>query len=94
MKPIFAALAAATLITATPAVVKAGPIMKMLEEKKAKQSTATGSGTTAPASASTPAAAAAAPKNPAFETAKLKCKQLGNKEGSDKFNSCVMTLME
>lgn len=93
MKPIFAALAAATLITATPSLVKAGPIMKMLEEKKAKQATATGSGTTDPASASTPAAATA-PKNPAFETAKLKCKQLGNKEGSDKFNSCVMTLME
>ena len=82
MKPIFAALAVATLITATPAVVEAGPIMKMLEEKKAKQATATGSGTTAPASTSTPAAAAAAPKNPAFETAKLKCKQLGNRKAA------------
>ena len=81
MKPIFAALAVATLITATPAVVEAGPIMKMLEEKKAKQATATGSGTTAPASTSTPAAAAA-PKNPAFETAKLKCKQLGNRKAA------------
>lgn len=92
MKPFFATLAAAMLITATPTLVKAGPIMKMLEEKKAKQ--ATGTSSTAPTSASTPAAAAPASKNPAFDTAKQKCKQLGNKEGSDKFNSCVMTLME
>ena len=89
MKPFFATLAAAMLITATPTLVKAGPIMKMLEEKKAKQ--ATGTSSTAPTSASTPAATS---KNPAFDTAKQKCKQLGNKEGSDKFNSCVMTLME
>ena len=58
----------------------------------AKQAAGATSGSAS--TAQVPPAATSAGKNPAFETAKLKCKQLGNKEGSDKFNSCVMTLME
>jgi hypothetical protein len=71
---------------------QAGPIMKMLEEKKAKQAAGTTS-STAPTTQAPPSATPAS-ENSVFETAKLKCKQLGNKEGSDKFNSCVMTLMD
>lgn len=71
---------------------QAGPIMKMLEEKKAKQAA---SSTSTATTAQPPTAASATNKgNPQFDTAKKKCKELGNKEGSDKFNSCVMTLME
>jgi hypothetical protein len=70
----------------------AGPLMKMLEEKKAKQ--AASSGSTAPAAQAQQAPAAATNDNSKFATAKTKCKELGNKPGSDKFNSCVMTLME
>lgn len=71
---------------------QAGPIIKMLEEKKAKQAA---SSTSAAPTPQTPTNAPAASKgNPQFDAAKVKCKELGNKEGSDKFNSCVMTLME
>lgn len=65
---------------------------KMPEEKKARQAVGATSGT-APTTQAPPIAAPLS-KNSAFETAKLKCKQLGNKEGSNKFNKCVMTLME
>jgi ribosomal protein L12E/L44/L45/RPP1/RPP2 len=71
---------------------QAGPIIKMLEEKKAKQ--AASSTSPAPAAQPPTAAPATTKSNPQFDTAKKKCKELGNKEGSDKFNSCVMTLME
>ena len=86
------------LIVATFAFVtalgqaQAGPIMKMLEEKKAKQAASTSSNT--PTSQPQPATAPAPTANSKFDTAKMKCKELGNKPGSDKFNSCVMTLME
>lgn len=70
----------------------AGPIMKMLEEKKAKQAASTSSNT--PTTQPQPAPATAPNANSKFDTAKMKCKELGNKPGSDKFNSCVMTLME
>ena len=75
---------------------QAGPIIKMLEEKKAKQAASSSSASTTPTTPTTPPAAAAASSkgNTQFSTAKMKCKELGNKEGSDKFNSCVMTLME
>jgi hypothetical protein len=76
---------------------QAGPIIKMLEEKKAKQAGSSSSASTNPGTptAQPPAAAPAISKgNLQFDTAKMKCKELGNKEGSDKFNSCVMTLME
>lgn len=92
MKHSFSVITVATLIAAALTSAEAGPIMKMLEEKKAKQ--AAGATTGSAPTAQVPPAATSAGKNPAFETAKLKCKKLGNKEGSDKFNSCVMTLME
>lgn len=92
MKHSLSILVAAMLVTAPLASVEAGPIMKMLEEKKAKQ--AAGTPPSAASTSTTPPAAAPASNNSAFESAKGKCKKLGNKEGSDKFNSCVMTLME
>ena len=92
MKHSFAVITLATLVAAALTSAQAGPIMKMLEEKKAKQAAGATSGSAS--TAQVPPAATSAGKNPAFETAKLKCKQLGNKEGSDKFNSCVMTLIE
>lgn len=92
MKHSLSIITIAMLVTATLTSAQAGPIMKMLEEKKAKQAAGT-TPSAAPATQNPPAAATPS-KNSAFETAKLKCKQLGNKEGSDKFNTCVMTLME
>lgn len=93
MKRFLVMITLSMLVSVPRTSVQAGPIMKMLEEKKAKQA----AGTT-PEAASTnqavPSAVAPASNKSAFETAKLKCKQLGNKEGSDKFNSCVMTLLK
>lgn len=84
----------ATGFAMTIGQANAGPIMKMIEEKKAQQATSPSS-TNAPAQPQQQAPAAAPTNaNSKFDTAKLKCKELGNKEGSDKFNSCVMTLME
>jgi hypothetical protein len=77
-------------------VASAGPIMKMLEEKKASQAAAGSSKGGSPSGqTSSSSNAAMADKNSSkFETAKVKCKELGNQEGSDKYDRCVMTLME
>lgn len=87
-----------TLFAATSmmGVASAGPIMKMLEEKKASQAAAGSSKGSSPSGQTSPSTSAAmAGKNDSkFETAKLKCKELGNQEGSDKYDRCVMTLME
>ena len=71
----------------------AGPIMKMLEEKKASQAASTSKSSGSPSQAA-PSPSAAAKGDSKFDTAKIKCKELGNQDGSDKFNRCVMTLME
>ena len=78
-----------------PGSVTAGPLLKMIEEKKAAQSSSSGK-TTPPASQAAPTTATAQPSKAEskFETSKTKCRELGNAEGSDKFNRCVMTLME
>lgn len=89
-KPILI-LAALAFVTGL-GQAQAGPIMKMLEEKKAKQAASASSST--PTTQPQPASAAAPNDSSKFDTAKIKCKKLGNKPGSDKFNSCVMTLME
>jgi len=86
---IVSALAFVTIDSA-----QAGPIMKMLEEKKAKQAASSTSSAPATQPPTAPATPTTSKANPQFDTAKKKCKELGNKEGSDKFNSCVMTLME
>lgn len=80
------------LLTASISVANAGPIMKMLEEKKAKSANSP-SDNASPQTAA-PGAKAAPDQDSKFDQVKQQCKKLGNKEGSDKFNSCVMTLME
>ena len=90
LKPIL--IIAAFAFVAGLGQAQAGPIRKMLEEKKAKQAASTSSNT--PTTQPQPAPATAPTANAKFDTAKMKCKELGNKPGSDKFNSCVMTLME
>ena len=84
------AIIVTALLTAAPcASTQAGPLLKMLEEKKAKQA-----GTEAGTEPSTEKAGTMDDKDARFDDAKRKCQELGNKEGSDKYNSCVMTLME
>jgi hypothetical protein len=41
-----------------------------------------------------PAAAPASTGKISFDTAKAKCIALGSPEGSDAFNSCIVTLMQ
>ena len=77
--------------------VEAGALREMMMAKKMKESASqsTSSTTTTPANAATVTPAASkAQADPKFELAKKKCVELGNKEGSSKFNSCVVTLME
>lgn len=75
--------------------LSAGPLIKMIEQKKASQASSS-SKTTPPSSQATPtpAKAESSKAESKFETSKTKCKELGNPEGSDKFNRCVVTLME
>ena len=87
---IVGALFTAAPVTSTPA----GPLLKMLEEKKAKQAASGASTEPATRSSMNQVTPAAGDKDSKFENAKLKCKELGNAEGSNKYNSCVMTLME
>jgi uncharacterized cupredoxin-like copper-binding protein len=83
------------LLSATS--VEAGALREMMMAKKMKESASqsASSTTTTPANAATVTPAASkAQADPKFELAKKKCVELGNKEGSSKFNSCVVTLME
>ena len=85
---------ALTLMTLSP--VQAGSLLRKIEEKKALQAE-TASSTNQKKSEPKSSAAAPATTNkndPKFDDAKAKCKKLGNEEGSDKFNNCVVTLME
>ena len=82
---------------------QAGPITRILMgekmEKAESQKTTTPtpnapSPETKPISTTAPAAAPAVKKDTDFDDSKTKCVALGFKDGSNKFNNCVMTLMK
>lgn len=84
-----------SLVASAP--VQAGAMREMMMAKKlGNASSQQQTPATAVPSATTSAPAASQPPavDAKFETAKKKCAELGNKEGSSKFNSCVVTLME
>ena len=97
MKTLFSLVSFWILLGVMVSPVQAGAMREMMMAKKLgnsatqQQAPASAVPTTAP-----PAAVATQPPavDAKFETAKKKCAELGNKEGSSKFNSCVVTLME
>ena len=81
---------------------QAGPITRILmgEEMKKTESQKTTTPTpkapspeTNPISTTAPTVAPAVKRDTNFDDSKTKCVELGFKDGSNKFNNCVMTLM-
>ena len=78
---------------------QAGPITRilMIEEMKKPESQKPTTPTPKTPSAETNPVSTAAPavkRDTDFDTSKNKCVKLGFKDGSNKFNNCVMTLMK
>ena len=97
MKSFLTLFSFVVVIVVTVAPAQAGALREMMMAKKLgsassqQQAPATAvPGTTVPAPAVTQPPAV----DSKFENAKKKCAELGNKEGSNKFNNCVVTLME
>ena len=78
---------------------QAGPITRILmgEEMKKTESQKTTTPTPKTPSAETKPISTTAPavkRDTDFDASKTKCVELGFKDGSNKFNNCVMTLMK
>ena len=74
---------------------QAGPLLTEALLMEGSEKSKAPAPTAAPvAPANVPVAASASTGKISFDTAKAKCIALGSPEGSDAFNSCIVTLMQ